>query len=55
MSKYLPVIVTIVATVAAALALPTVVASHPLVFAALTAAAQILHAALPSIFGEGGK
>ncbi len=53
MTKYLPIIVTVVASIAAAVGLPTLVASHPVVFAVLAAAAQVLHAALPSVFGTG--
>lgn len=55
MSKYLPIIITVVATLAAALGLPAYVAAHPLVFAVLNAAAMVLHAALPSVFGAGSS
>jgi hypothetical protein len=53
LSKYLPIVITVVGTVAAAVGLPALVASHPVVFAALNAAAMVLHAVLPSVFGVG--
>lgn len=53
MSKYLPIALTVVASISAALALPSLVAAHPVVYAVLNAAAMVLHAALPSIFGAG--
>lgn len=52
MAKYIPLIVTVVGTLAAALALPAYVSAHPLIYGVLLAVAQILHAALPSIFGS---
>ena len=51
MSKYLPVIVTVVATISAAVFTPQFAAAHLTAFAVLNAAAQILHAALPQVFG----
>lgn len=51
MSKYLPLVITVVGTLTAALAFPSYVAAHPIVTTVLVAASQILHAALPSIFG----
>lgn len=53
MSKYLPLVISVIATVSAALALPSQVAAHPVIAMVLAAAAQVLHAALPSIFGVG--
>ena len=50
MSKYLPIIITVIATVAAAILTPAFVAAHTSLFAGLNVAAQILHAALPSVF-----
>lgn len=55
MSKYLPIAITVIATLAAALGLPSYVAAHPVVFAALNAVAMVLHAALPSVFGAPSK
>ena len=52
MSKYLPLLITVVASVAAAVGLPSLVAAHPVVFAVVNAAAMVLHAALPSVFGS---
>jgi hypothetical protein len=52
MLKYLPLAVTLIATVGAAIFTPAFVAAHPTVFIVLNALAQILHAALPSIFGS---
>lgn len=50
MSKFLPLIVTVVASVSAAVFTPDFVAHHVGVFAGVNIAAQILHAALPSVF-----
>lgn len=57
MSKYLPLILTAVASAAAVVFTPAFVAKHVDVFAALAVAAQVLHAVLPSVFGPaaGGK
>ena len=55
MPKYLPVVVTVVATVGAAVFTPDFILHHATAFAVANAAAQVLHAALPSVFGEGGK
>ena len=49
--KYLPLIVTLTATIGAAIFTPGFVTAHPTVFLGINAAAQILHSALPSIFG----
>ena len=53
MTKWLPVIATIAATLGAAIFTPTFVTGHPVVFSVLNAAAMLLHAALPSVFGVG--
>lgn len=53
MTKYLPVILTVLASIAAAVGLPNLVHSHLGIYAGLVAAAQILHAVLPSVFGLG--
>jgi len=50
MSRYLPIIFTVVGTLGAALLTPSFVAAHPAVFAIVNVAAQLLHAALPSVF-----
>lgn len=52
-SAALPVIVTITATLGTAILTPSFLVMHPLVFSALNAAAMLLHAALPSVFGLG--
>jgi hypothetical protein len=52
MYKYLPVAVTVVATIAAAIFTPAFISAHPALFAGLNAAAQLLHAALPGVFGQ---
>lgn len=49
-TKWGPVVVTVAGTLGAAIFTPTFVSAHPTVFAALNAAAMILHAALPSVF-----
>jgi len=53
MSKYLPIILTVVAAVGAGVGLPGLVSAHPTVAMSLAAIAAVLHAALPSIFGVG--
>lgn len=50
MTKYLPLIITLAGTLGAAFLTPAFIAAHPLVFVGVNAAAQVLHAALPSIF-----
>ncbi len=55
MKKYLPLVVTLAGTLGTAICTPTFVAAHPLVFVWVGAAAQILHAALPSIFGSNSN
>lgn len=49
--KYLPLLVTVVGTISAAVLTPAFVSMHPVVFASLNAASMILHAALPAVFG----
>ena len=49
-AKYLPLLITVVGTLGATLITPDFVAHHVTVFAVLNAAAQLLHAALPSVF-----
>ena len=51
MSKYLPLIITLAGTLGVAILTPAFIAAHPVVFMVVNAAAQILHAVLPSIFG----
>jgi len=55
LGKVLPVIVTVAATLGAAVFTPDFIAHHVTAFVVLNAAAQVLHAALPSIFGAGGQ
>jgi hypothetical protein len=52
MNKYLRLGITVVGTIAAAIFTPSFVAAHPVAFAGVNAAAQLLHAALPSIFAS---
>jgi hypothetical protein len=54
MSKFtawLPIIVTVAASVGAAIFTPAFIAAHPTAFAALNSVAMLLHAVLPSVFG----
>jgi hypothetical protein len=51
LKQYGPVVLTLAATIGAAIFTPSFIAAHPLAFAWLNAAAQLLHAVLPSIFG----
>jgi len=48
--KYGPVVCTLAGTVGAAIFTPAFIAAHPVAFAWVNAAAQLLHAVLPSIF-----
>jgi len=48
--KYGPLVTTLAGTIGAALFTPAFIAAHPLAFAWVNAAAQLLHAVLPSIF-----
>lgn len=49
--KFIPLLVTLASTLGAFFLTPSLVAAHPGAFAAVGAGAQILHAALPSVFG----
>lgn len=51
LTKYGPVVFTIAGTIGAAIFTPDFVTGHPMAFAWVNAAAQLLHAVLPSIFG----
>ena len=53
--QYGPVVFTIAGTIGAAIFTPSFVAAHPMAFAWINAAAQLLHAVLPSIFGLSGE
>lgn len=55
LKKYGAVIVTVVSTIAAAVFTPDFIAAHPQAFALLNVIAQVLHAALPSVFTGGGQ
>jgi hypothetical protein len=48
---YGPLVCTVTGTIGAALLTPAFIAAHPMAFAWVNAAAQLLHAMLPSIFG----
>jgi hypothetical protein len=48
--KYGPLVCTLAGTVEAAVFTPAFIAAHPMAFAWVNAAAQLLHAILPSIF-----
>lgn len=50
LAKYGPLIITLAGTVGAAIFTPAFIAAHPQAFAVINAAAQLLHAVLPSIF-----
>jgi len=50
LQQYGPLVCTIAGTIGAAFLTPTFIAAHPMVFAWVTVAAQVLHAALPSVF-----
>jgi hypothetical protein len=47
-----PLLVTVGGTVGAAALTPAFISAHPLAFAVVNIVAQILHAALPSVFGQ---
>lgn len=49
-TQYGPLLVTIAGTVGVAILTPAFIAAHPMTFAWVNAMAQLLHAALPSIF-----
>ncbi len=48
--QYGPLIITLAGTIGAAVFTPAFIAAHPFAFAAVGGIAQLLHAALPSIF-----
>lgn len=51
-TKFLPLIITLAGTVGAAVFTPTFVAAHPVAFLIVNALSQVLHAALPAVFGS---
>ncbi len=53
--QYGPVLITLAGTIGAAIFTPAFIAAHPLAFAWINAAAQLLHAVLPSIFELNGE
>lgn len=53
--QYGPLVCTLAGTIGAAIFTPTFIAAHPLAFAWVNAAAQLLHAVLPSIFQTEGQ
>jgi hypothetical protein len=50
LKQYGPLVCTVAGTIGAAFLTPAFIAAHPLAFAWVNAAAQLLHAVLPSIF-----
>lgn len=48
--QYGPVVVTVAGTISVAILTPAFIAVHPVAFAVVNAAAQLLHAILPSVF-----
>jgi hypothetical protein len=48
--NYGPLVFTVAGTIGAAVFTPGFIAAHPIAFAWVNAAAQLLHAVLPSIF-----
>jgi len=55
LTQYGPVVCTVAATIGAAIFTPNFIAAHPMAFAWVNAAAQLLHAVLPSIFQTEGQ
>lgn len=53
--QYGPLVCTLAGTIGAAIFTPTFIAAHPVMFAWVNAAAQLLHAVLPSIFQTEGQ
>jgi hypothetical protein len=51
LKAWLPLIVTVVGSIGAAIFTPAFVGAHPALFASLNSAAMLLHAILPSVFG----
>ncbi len=54
LTQYGPLVITLAATIGTAIFTPTFITAHPAVFAWIAAAAQLLHAVLPSIFDKTG-
>ena len=52
MKQYGPLIITLAGTIGAAVFTPAFIAAHPFAFAVVGGIAQLLHAVLPSIFGD---
>lgn len=50
LKQYGPLLITLAGTIGAAIFTPAFISAHPLAFAGVNAAAQFLHAVLPSIF-----
>jgi hypothetical protein len=50
LKQYGPLVCTLAGTIGAAIFTPNFIATHPLAFAWVNAAAQLFHAVLPSIF-----
>jgi len=50
LKQYGPLVCTLAGTIGAAIFTPAFMAAHPVTFAWVSAAAQLLHAVLPSIF-----
>ena len=48
--QYGPILVTLAGTLGAAIFTPQFIAAHPLAFAIVNMAAQLLHSVLPSVF-----
>jgi len=55
LKQYGPLAMTLAGTMGAAVFTPAFIAAHPVAFAWVTAAAQLLHAVLPSIFEAKGS
>jgi hypothetical protein len=53
--QYGPLVITIAGTIGAAIFTPAFISAHPMAFAWVNAAAQFLHAVLPSIFATEGE
>ncbi|MGA9643459.1 MAG: hypothetical protein WBQ72_18820 [Terriglobales bacterium] len=53
--QYGPLVATISGTIGTAILTPSFIAGHPLAFAWVNAAAQLLHAILPSVFDIRAK
>jgi hypothetical protein len=55
LKQYGPLVCTLAGTMGAAIFTPNFIAAHALAFAWVNAAAQLLHAVLPSIFQTEGQ